>query len=325
MRKYLLHSSLFRQILFSLMLFSSLASYSLIAKETASYDTLFEESVAACEAKAWKKAIPLLHKLIDSHTEFEAESHFYLGVCEYEVKEYSHALNAFNEYLTKRKDSKFFMEALAYKYDIAELLRNGASVRLWGIKQLPKWSSGSETALDIYDELIMTLPSHDLAACSLYAKAQLLASQHHFREAIDTYQFFMRRFSDHELTPACYGSLVHLYLEQARSEGVSSELLASAEVALEKFSMRYPHDGRLNDLQNDLQALRECHGRYIYHFGSFYERTGHPQAALLYYKSCASRYPDSNIGRVCAQRIKQLESTLAACRNQRVNKVLMKG
>ena len=68
-----------------------------------------------------------------------------------------------------------------------------------GWEKMPQWVSAHEDALNIYDEVIATLPRHDVAARSLFNKARMLSGDGKYKESIDSYQILIRRFPKHQL------------------------------------------------------------------------------------------------------------------------------
>ena len=126
---------------------------------------------------------------------YRPDSLFYAGVCEYYNREYEFANNALTAYLKCQGQPKHFEEAISFKFAIAESFRDGAKRRFFGYKQLPKWVAGRDLALQIYDEVICSLPCHEYAAQSLYSKAYMLWQNQEWRETVEAFQMLIRRFS----------------------------------------------------------------------------------------------------------------------------------
>ena len=54
-------------------------------------------------------------------------------------------------------------------------------------------------AIEIYDEIIATIPCDDLAIRAMYSKGLILFNISMFNDAVSTLQSLIRRFSKHEL------------------------------------------------------------------------------------------------------------------------------
>ncbi|KAF3361578.1 Uncharacterized protein PHSC3_001954 [Chlamydiales bacterium STE3] len=238
-----------------------------------------------------------------------AESFYYLGMSYYHLGEYDFANEAFSNYLKNTNQPKYFEETLGFKYAIAEKFRHGAKRRVFGAKQLPKWASGNDLALEIYDEVIYSLPSHEYAALSLFAKATMLLQDQEWRESVEAYQTLIRRFPKHELTPEAYLGINRVYLEQCQREFQNPDLIALAQINLKRFSKDFPRDERVQQAERDLQAIKEVYAKGLYETGQYYERTSKPKASIIYYRSAISQFPETKIAEFCRARIEKLESS----------------
>ena len=75
-----------------------------------------------------------------------------------------------SDYLKKSASPKHFEEAIEMKFAIAEFFREGGKKRLFGSHKLPAIMPAREDALKIYDEVITTLPHHDI--CHSFSSGQ---------------------------------------------------------------------------------------------------------------------------------------------------------
>lgn len=235
-----------------------------------------------------------------------SESLFFYGVCEYNNAEYEFANEAFSKYLKSQGHPKHFEDAIGYKFAIAEAFRMGAQRHFFSTKQLPKWASGRSFSVQIYDEVICSLPCHEYAAQSLYSKAYMLWQDREWRETIEAYQMLIRRFPKHELTPLAYLCVNRVYLEEAQFEFQNPDLLALAQINQRKFARDFPKDERISEGENVIQAIKEVYALGLYETGQFYERVSHPQASVIYYMSAVKQFPDTKIAELCRKRLSLL-------------------
>lgn len=234
---------------------------------------------------------------------YGADAYYYSGVAYYQLGEYDLANEAFNNYLKVKSDPKFFQEVIQYKFSIAEQFRGGAKRRPFGTKQLPKWLSAYEEALDIYDEVVAALPSSDVAAQALFYKGCLLWKMGDFRGAIESYQMLIRRFNKNELAPQAYLNITKIYLDQSKFEFQNPDLIALAEVNVRKFEMDYPRDERVHEAHYEVNHIKEVYARGLFETGQFYERKGKPRASTIYYENAIRKFPETSISKCCRRRL----------------------
>lgn len=234
------------------------------------------------------------------------DANYFLGVSYFELAEFDLANMALSDYIKAKSHPQYFIEAIEYKFRIAEAFKAGAKRRIWGTKQLPKWASGEAMGIQIYDEVIAALPSHDLAAKALYAKGNMKWQMREYRDSIEAFQLLARRFPKHELCPEAYLCINRVYLDQSRKEFQNPDILAFAELNLKRFKQQFPREERLCQAESDVLAIKEVYARGLYETGEFYERVGKSQASVIYYQNTVQRFPDTSFAARCIARLKCL-------------------
>lgn len=235
------------------------------------------------------------------------ESFYYLGIAYYYLEELDFSNDAFTEYLKGKQHPKYFIEAMQYKFNIAEQFRNGARRRFFGTKQLPKWATGRTLAISIYDDIIIALPCHELAVRALFAKGQLLWALQNYKESVESFKMITRRFPKHELAPESYLMMMAVYYEQSKTEFQNPDILAFAQITLRKFKHDFPREERIDCAEEYLLAIKEIYAQGLFDTGVFYERTCKPVAAAIYYQNAANLFPETQVAVWCQYHIERLQ------------------
>jgi outer membrane protein assembly factor BamD (BamD/ComL family) len=235
-------------------------------------------------------------------------ANYYLGIAYYFLEEYEFANDAFSKYLKAESHPAFFNETIEYKFAIAEAFRCGAKRQIFSSRKSPKWGDAKELTLTIYDEIIAALPSQNIATRSLFRKGCLLLKMREYRDSVEAFRTLIRRFPKHELAPESYLAIARVYLCESDSEFQNPDVLALAEINLRKFKEDFPREERITQAEGDVIEIKELNARSLYEMGQFYERTNHPSAAIIYYRSAVQRFPDASIVDRCQWRLACLES-----------------
>lgn len=236
-------------------------------------------------------------------------AHYYLGIAYYYLEEYEYANDALSAYLNAESHPTFFKETIEYKFAIAEEFRCGAKRRILSSRACPKWADAKELTLTIYDEIIAALPSQDIAARALFRKGCLLMNMEDYRGSIEAYRTLIRRFPKHELAPESYLAIARAYLCESYGEFQNPDILALAEINLRKFREDFPREERITQAEGDVMAIKELNAEGLYEMGQFYERTGKPCAAIIYYRSAVQKFPETSIVECCLWRLQCLGET----------------
>ncbi len=274
-----------------------------------SLSTLFQKGVDYMNCGEWKSAAQQFEIIAANAPEVSIGqvSNYNLGVCYFELEEYELANTAFTEYLQCSSNPIYFQNAVEYKFHIAEAFRTGALRRPFGAKQLPKFLSGKELAVGIYDEVIAAIPSGEMAASALYSKGWILWEMRNYRDSIDSLQMIVKRFPKHELAPEAYLTITYVYLDQCKSEFQNPDLLAFAEIVLRKFKRDFPGDQeRLAKAEYNVLYIREQYAHGLYTTAQFYERTKKRDAALIYYQKAMTQFPDTLVAERCRKKLGRL-------------------
>lgn len=250
------------------------------------------------------------HLHIVSHnfpnTSYGQDAFFYLGMSYYKLCEFDLANCAFNGYLSSQSNPRFFHEAVEYKFVIAEQFRKGARRHYRGSRFFPKWANGQDLALEIYDEVIASMPGDELTIHALYSKACLLWHMGEFRDSVSAFQTIIRRFPKNELAPDSYMRIMKVYIDQAKREKQNPDLIAFAQMNLKRFEADFPRDAGLDVARADYLRLKEMYASALYEIAVFYERISQPRAAVIYYQKASLEFPETVIAGRSRSRLSSL-------------------
>ncbi len=265
----------------------------------------YNQGCKSYNQREWRHAASEFEKVIFyfPNSDSAAEASYYLAVCYFEMREYDFANEEFSNYLKASQHPAFFIDAVTFKFCIAEHFKQGKRRRPFKMRYLPKWISGQDSALVIYDEVFAALPNHELTRRALYSKGELLKQMEEYRDCVDAYQTLIRRFPKNEIVPACYLNIADAYIEQARLEFQNPDILALAELNVRKFQHDFPRDERVAIAEQSIITIKEMYAKGLCDLGLFYERMHHPEAAAIYFQSSIEEFPDTRVAEFCRSRL----------------------
>lgn len=241
--------------------------------------------------------LAIRHLHVVSHnfpdTSFGQDAFFYLGVAYYKVCEFDLANCAFNGYLSCQSNPRYFSEAVEYKFAIAEQFRRGARKHYRNSRFFPKWADGKSLAIDIYDEVIASMPGDELTVKAYFSKACLLWHMGEFRDSVDAFQTIIRRYPKNEMAPESYVRIMKVYIDQAKREKQNPDLLTFAQMNLSRFEADFPREASLETAREDYLCLKEMYAKALYDIAEFYERVNQPRAAVIYYQKASFDFPET--------------------------------
>ncbi|MBS0624124.1 MAG: outer membrane protein assembly factor BamD [Verrucomicrobia bacterium] len=237
---------------------------------------------------------------------FFSDSIYYIGVCYYSQGHLDLANKYLTQYLELNGNLKHFENVFEHKYSIAEAYQEGKKRHLFGAIGLPRIMSGKKQVIELYDEVIASLPSRDVAAKALLAKAMFLRKQKEFKESLDTLQVLIRRFPKHELAAEAFLKIGEIYLQQMQYEAQNPDFIALAQLNLQKFVKSFPGDDRRDTIAANIAAMQEVHAQSLFDTARFYERIKRPKAALIYYNDTIRRFPETESAQKSREKLNHL-------------------
>ncbi len=145
----------------------------------------------------------------------------------------------------------------------------------------------------MYDEVIASLPSREVAAKSLYGKGVLLRIRKEYRESIEALQTLTRRFPKTTEAADAFLLLCQIYLDQSKIDSQNPDLLSLAQINLTNFEKSFPGEERLQEARTQFQEMKEIFAHSLYETGRFYEKKKKKDASKIYYDEAVKRFPNT--------------------------------
>ncbi|KKL26655.1 hypothetical protein LCGC14_2393110, partial [marine sediment metagenome] len=265
------------------LLFSPIYSYQVTPNQTA-YE-FFTQANHAFEKSEWIEVIKYSKIIIQKfpNTSFTKDALYYLGVAYFNLKDYEISNKYFTRYLKDDFNPKYFEETMHYKYSIAHFFKNGAKKRMFNWKKGPKVVAAEEDAILIFDEIIASMPNHEIAIRALFAKSELLFDDNEFKDAVSSFETLIERFEKHELAIESFIQIQKVYLKQTTYRKQDPNVLEFAKLNIEKFKEMHPLEiEKTKVLEDMLLEMKEKYATGFLEIADFYEKTKKNDAALLY-------------------------------------------
>lgn len=296
---------IYRFFLAFLMVFSGLQA----AKETCNPQEEYNAANVAFQKKKWSAVKLHAKKVIDlaPDSPFVTELNYYMGAAYFHQKDFDQANYYFTQFLKDYSSPKYFEEAIVYKFHIAEEFQKGAKKHLLGYEKLPKMTSAWEDAYTLYDEVITTLPRHEVAAKSLFNKATMQRLEEKFSESIETYQTLIRRFPKDPLTPKSYVAIAESYAAESKDLFPDRDFLDQARLNAKKFRRDFPSDERVNEVDKMLGSMQNNYAEDLWESANYFAKKKKMQSCILYYTSIVRKYPESKYAPLALKKISQLK------------------
>lgn len=285
-----------KKIFLFLCIFFGLQQSLLAEEEEAVDEKYFRQILQYTESENWESAYQICHMMFKRYPHFEnaTDVYYYWGVSAFNLKHYGKANEYFSKYLELANPPKFFEEIIQYKFSIAEAFRGGEKRHLFGWNAMPRLMPSSEDALEIYEEIIASLPHHELAVRSLFGKALLLSYFDDYKESIDTFNLLIQRFPKHDLAPQSFVEIGKIYVLMAKSKQQDPTLIDQSAINIRKFRVAFPVHQKIANAEKVHRELQSAFAENLYDIASFYIKRNKNLAAQLYFKKILATFPESD-------------------------------
>jgi outer membrane protein assembly factor BamD (BamD/ComL family) len=270
------------------------------------YNNYLQEALAD---KDWWAAIDFANIIAYNFpsSPFSEELPYLVGYAYCQLGQYELANKSLSAYLNHSVNHSHFEEAIRMKFEIAEAFLHGKKKRLFGSHKMPAWLSAKEDALEIYDEVIATVPHSDMAATSLLGKARIQTEFEDYKPAVETLSMLIRRFPKTEAAAEAYLEIARVYFQQSKNASLDLDILELAEVNLRKFKAAFPRESRLEEAAKILSETDELFANNLLETGRFFQRTKKPAASIIYYNRVIAKYPTTKAAQAARDQLNALQ------------------
>ncbi len=283
--------------------------YSYKSESTYTVHEYYTFANRAYENAQWIDVIKFSKIIIQKfpNSSFTKDVLFYLAVAYFNLKDFDISNKYFTRYLKDDFNPKYFEEVMYYKYSIAQFFKNGAKKRMFNWKKGPKILSAQEDAIVIFDEIIASMPNHEIAIRSLFAKGQLLFDIDEFKDAVAAFEMLIDRFEKHELAIESFIQIQKVYLKQTTYRKQDPNILEFAQLNVERFKQKYPYeDEKIKILEDTFLEMKEKYAQGFLEIAKFYEKSKKNEAALLYYSKILKSFPQTPCSKIAKVRFDKL-------------------
>ncbi len=190
------------------------------------------------------------------------------------------SFDAFQAFITKYRQSQLFANAVQEQFEIAEEARSGKkSDRVFLV--IPS-KIGSNDILKMYQGIIKNAPYSKYAVLSQFAigevyqdKGEKLAADAAFQAVVDNYPN-TKQASEAQFRIGAINS------SAARRTQDSSNIVKASD-ALEVYKATHPTGERIGEVEAMKQQTSEISAARSLEIAKFYEKSGKPKAAAIYY------------------------------------------
>lgn len=257
---------------------------------------VYQKAVAAFEKKDWFSFEQHATEALKiAPVSFQEEILYLMGCHHFERAQWEKANVYFTKYLGSSPAPKHFAVVMEYKYKIAEHLHK--ALHSFSVK---KWWSQKEVTNQVeslFNEVITSLPKHDLGAKALYAKALFQEEKGSFTAAAETFQGLIQRFPKHYYAARSFVGLGRIYLRQSQAESPDEHLLDLARLNIKKYTAVFPQGEEEATLQQLYSEMEQVFAQRLLVAAKFFQKKRQKKAASLYVNKILCLYPETPAGK----------------------------
>jgi len=194
--------------------------------------------------------------------------------------------------------------AMEHEFVIAEVFLSGVKRKWLGMRIL----SAEDTALEILDEISATYPDSQLAVTAVRTKARHFYDRGEFALAEMEYSRLVQEFPRSRYARQAMRRSADAALASFAGIDFDDAPLIEAEERYLDYLASYPGAAEQEGIGQTLQTIHDRRAAKEYSVGWYYERTGHPASAALYYESTCRNWPETIAASQARERLQGLEA-----------------
>ncbi|MCB1203435.1 MAG: tetratricopeptide repeat protein [Verrucomicrobiae bacterium] len=189
------------------------------------------------------------------------------------------AFEEYQELITNHRNSPNFNEAVRHQYEIAEGYRKSEKKGLLGIGAPIQPSK----LVEMFEQISESAPFTEYAPKSLLAIGYVKTEIGEMDPAIASFQKVVDKYPETETAKEAQYQIFKLRGVTAEKSNSPVKDRAQVEAGLD-FVNQNPQDQRAAEVKSDLQTIEERSMEKLYNTGMFYEKSGKPDSARVYFR-----------------------------------------
>jgi outer membrane protein assembly factor BamD len=216
------------------------------------------------------------------------------------------AFKAFGVYLSKYPRGDDFDLAVENQFSLASSFLEGERRKVFGVKTFPSMQKATE----MFTQILKNAPFSKWAALSQYNIGRALEKQTKWDEAIAAYQKTVDSYPADEISADAQYQIGYIHFQLAKNGSNDQAARNKAREAFEDFILKYPRSEKVAQATENLSSLSSTDVKKTLGVGQFYEKTGNPKAAVIYYEEVLQVAPDSEEAKIAKKQIEHLKTTV---------------
>lgn len=240
------------------------------------------------------RALKIYKDIVDDYprSQSAAESQFKIGELfqmDNSARKQRKAFEAYQKLLTDYKGSPRFADAVQRQFNIAENFRNnGEGGFLGGIGADIQPSK----LIEFYQQIAANAPRTELAAQATLAMGSIQSNQNQIAASILSYESVVEGYPETSYAAEAQYQLVELHGREADRSFSPVDLRQQREAGEDFINQFGDNDPRAMEVRQQLGALSDKESEQAFTIGKFYEKSGAPKSAVIYYREVA-RHPNT--------------------------------
>ena len=265
----------------------------------------FDWAMKFYNAKDYKKSAEEFLRLVRFYPQAElaAESQYYAGKSYEGIEEYEQAFYAYQKAIETYPFSKRLDEMIEREFGIAGKFYAGEKVRLWGIPTFPSVYK----AIEMYQKVADSAPYGKFAEQALFKIGECYKKVGDYQQARLAFQKLVDEHPESKLAEEANFQVGLCASQASLKPSYDQSVTDDALKEIQDFANRHPGSKLAVEADKMRESLREKKAQSDYDIAEFYWRQGWYDSSEVYYKNIVANYPDTNVAKKAANRLKTLE------------------
>ena len=251
------------------------------ASQEAAASTMLRDARTAASTGSNGRAQGIYKDIVRQYpfTDSAAEAAFENANIERQTGKGTDAFDAYQKFIDGYRQSKHFAEAVQAQFEIAEAAKAGKKES--GIIPI-KMKVDVSKLVEMYNAIIKNAPYGKLAAPAQFAIGEVYQDDGNKAMANSAFQAVVDNYPNTKQASEAQFRVGAISSAAARKTQDASNLVAARD-ALETYKTTHPTGERMGEVQSGLSQLSEAQAQQSLKVAQFYEKSGKPKAAAIYY------------------------------------------